>query len=121
MSKELIKRIIIAILSILTGYQAGNPNSMARAFLFPDPPQAYGNAEKGKTEAMADLLWAKIQSDTIQVGNFAPVVLTDTAYIVTARQVIQAEADPRKLRTWQKSTTPPAWGYKLTRILKLYE
>lgn len=46
MSKELIKTIIIAILSVLTGYQAGNPNSMARAYLLSEPheetPQVYG-------------------------------------------------------------------------------
>jgi hypothetical protein len=36
MSKELIKKIIIAILSALFGYQAGNPDSMARAYFLPE-------------------------------------------------------------------------------------
>jgi hypothetical protein len=37
MSKRLIKIIIAALLSALFGYQAGNPDSMARAYLLPEP------------------------------------------------------------------------------------
>jgi len=122
MSKELIKRIIIAILSIFTGYQAGNPNSMARAFLAPDPheeiPQTYSNVNSGN-KAVADLLWAKISTDTIQVGNFPPVVLRDTAYLSTALETIYTDMDPRKVRTWQKNIIPPAYGYEVAEILKL--
>lgn len=123
MSKELIKRIIIAILSVLTGYQAGNPNSMARAYLLPEPheevPTAYGIAPQGKTMAVADLLWAKTSTDTIQVGNFPPVVLRDTAYLSTALETIYTDMDPRKVRTWQKNVIPPAYGYEVAEILKL--
>jgi hypothetical protein len=45
MSKKIIYQIIIAILGVLTGYQAGNPNSIAWAYLLPGPheevPKAY--------------------------------------------------------------------------------
>jgi hypothetical protein len=123
MTKQLIKTIIIAILGVLTGYQAGNPNSMARAYLLPEPheevPTAYGIAQKGKTMAVADLLWAKTSTDTIQVGNFPPVVLRDTAYLSTALETIYTDMDPRKVRTWQKNVIPPAFGYEVAEILKL--
>lgn len=123
MTKQLIKTIIIAILSVLTGYQAGNPNSMARAYLLPEPheetPQVYGIAQQGKTMAVADLLWAKTSTDTIQVGNFPPVVLRDTAYLSTALETIYTDMDPRKVRTWQKNVIPPAYGYEVAEILKL--
>ena len=46
MSKKLIHQIITALLAVFFGYQAGNPNSMARAYLLPEPheevPTAYG-------------------------------------------------------------------------------
>jgi hypothetical protein len=46
MSKKLIHQVITALLVVFFGYQAGNPNSMARAFLLPQPheevPTAYG-------------------------------------------------------------------------------
>lgn len=123
MTKQLIKTIIIAILSVLTGYQAGNPNSMARAYLLPEPheevPTAYGIAQQGKTMAVADLLWSKTSTDTIQVGNFPPVVLRDTAYLSTALETIYTDMDPRKVRTWQKNVIPPAYGYEVAEILKL--
>lgn len=123
MTKELIKTIIIAILSVLTGYQAGNPTSTARAYLLPEPheevPQAYGIAQQGKTMAVADLLWSKTSTDTIQVGNFPPVVLRDTAYLSTALETIYTDMDPRKVRTWQKNVIPPAYGYEVAEILKL--
>ena len=125
MSKQLIKQIIIAILSVLTGYQAGNPDSMARAYLFPSTHEqemeqiAYGNAVKGKVIAVADLLWQKTSTDTIQVGNFPAIVLQDTAYISTALEQIQTDLDPRKVRTWQKAVMPPAPGYEVAEVLKL--
>lgn len=123
MSKKLIQQIIVAILSVFFGYQAGNPNSMARAYLLPEAheevPQVYGIAQEGKTMAVADLLWGKISTDTIQVGNFPPVVLRDTAYLSTALETIYTDMDPRKVRTWQKNVIPPAYGYEVAEILKL--
>ena len=45
MSKKLIHQIITALLAVFFGYQAGNPNSMAWAYLLPRPheelPKAY--------------------------------------------------------------------------------
>lgn len=123
MSKELIKIIITALLSAIFGYQAGNPDSIARAYLLPEPheetPQVYGMPEKGKTMAVADLLWQKTSTDTIRVGNFPPVVLRDTAYLSTALETIYTDLDPRKVRTWQKNVIPPAYGYEVVEILKL--
>jgi hypothetical protein len=123
MSRQLIKQIIIAILSVLTGYQAGNPDSMARAYLLPEPheeiPETYAAAPNGKTMAVADLLWQKTSADTIQVGNFPAVVLRDTAYLTTALETIYTDMDPRKVRTWQKNVIPPAFGYEVAEILKL--
>lgn len=121
--KQLIKIIITALLSALFGYQAGNPDSMARAYLLPEPheetPQVYGMPEKGKEMAVADLLWQKTSTDTIWVGNFPPVVLRDTAYLSTALETIYTDMDPRKVRTWQKNVIPPAYGYEVAEILKL--
>lgn len=123
MSKKIIHQIITALLAVFFGYQAGNPNSMARAYLLPEPheetPQAYGISEQGKTMAVADLLWSKTSTDTIQVGNFPPVVLRDTAYLSTALETIYTDMDPRKVRTWQKNVIPPAFGYEVAEILKL--
>lgn len=123
MTKELIKQVILAILGTLFGYQVGNPNSMARAYLLPEPheetPQAYGATEKGKAMAVADLLWQKTSADTIQVGNFPALVLRDTAYLTTALETIYTDMDPRKVRTWQKNVIPPAFGYEVAEILKL--
>lgn len=121
--KPLLQKIIIALLALIVGYQTGNPDSMARAYLLPQPhqetPQAYGMPEKGKTMAVADLLWQKTSTDTIRVGNFPPVVLRDTAYLSTALETIYTDMDPRKVRTWQKNVIPPAYGYEVAEILKL--
>ncbi|NRA51134.1 MAG: hypothetical protein HRU12_18560 [Phaeodactylibacter sp.] len=41
MSKQLIKQIIIAILSVLFGYQAGNPDSMAETLIQGELPAGW--------------------------------------------------------------------------------
>jgi len=118
--RSLLQKIIIAILSLTAGYQAGSPDSAARAYFSSTAADETSSSYESAlpVERIGDLVWRKITCDTLRIGNFAPHIHCDTAFIFQAWAAMKDRRVP-KPSVWEEQVPPPAPGYELHQVYQI--
>ena len=108
---------MIAMLLLSIGFQACSSNS-AEPTYFSSTANRKDKSESHSQKRIGDLVWRKIECDTVSFGNFQPQVDCDTSYIFQAWAEMETDKLP-KLPTWEEYVEPPAPGYHLHQVYRI--